>query len=143
MARSRSKTRRRRSPRTTSLINALEGYTYLSILTEGTLGTSPWGFVTGDTDLSSKMFQGNPQLGYSDAGMVVTGQNEISLGDLATAPQLAVAQIGQNAKDNFVPMAIQTAFTNIGFTLFKKGLRRPISRVNSQIMKPLGLGVRL
>jgi len=140
MARSRSKTRRRRSPRTTSLINALEGYTYLSILTEGTLGTSPWGFITGDTDLQQKsMFNINT---YS-TDMVISGEESISLGDLATAPQLAVAQIGANAKSNFVPMAIQTAFTNIGFSLFKKGLRRPIARVNSQIMKPLGLGVRL
>jgi len=108
------------------------------------MGTSPWGFVTGDKDLSSKPYVGNAQLGYADAGgMIVSGQGEISLRDLASEPSLAVATISANAQANFIPMAIQTAFTNVGFSLFKKGLRKPIARVNSQIFRPLGLGVRL
>lgn len=144
MARRGTKKRRRRTPKTTSLINCLEGYTYLSIITEGTMGTSPYGFVTGDKNLTETPYKGNAQIGYADAGgMIVRGDDEISLKDLASEPSLAITKISSNAQTNLIPMIVQTAFTNVGFTLFKKGLRKPIARVNSQIFRPLGLGVRL
>tara|TARA_R110000751_G_scaffold62159_1_gene128450 strand:- start:67 stop:435 length:369 start_codon:yes stop_codon:yes gene_type:complete len=121
----------------------LEGYTYLSILTEGTMGTSPYGFITGDKDLSSTMTTTYTGLDRGTESLVISGAEQISLKDLASEPSLAIAQISANAQTNFIPMAIQTAFTNVGFSLFKKGLRKPIARVNSQIFRPLGLGVRL
>jgi hypothetical protein len=45
--------------------------------------------------------------------------------------------------NNWQGMIVQSAGINIGFRLGKKLLRRPISSVNRNIFKQLGLGVRL
>ena len=123
------------------MINALESYVYASIITENTLGTSPWGFITGATDIGYResFDQG---LGVGSTSLV--GTNEISLGDMISNPGLALGQAAQNFQGALVPMAIQSALTSITFRLGKRLLRRPLANVNRNLVKPmLGAGVRL
>ena len=53
MARRRKSSPRRRS-RTTSLLNVAESYAYANVLTQGLMGTSPVGLITGPTDIGFK-----------------------------------------------------------------------------------------
>jgi len=142
----RRKTTKRRRSRGFSLINALEAYTYASILSEGVAGTSPWGMLTGDTDIGTASVASDPGVGgygvtYS---MQTVGAKEISLGDIVTNPGLALAEMGNNLQSNLVPMAVASLVTGVGFRFGKRLLRRPIGNINRNIMKPLlGAGIRL
>ena len=144
MAPRKKKTRRR--SRGFSLINALEAYTYASILSEGVAGTSPWGMLTGDTDIGTASVASDPGVGgygitYS---MQTVGAKEISLGDIVSNPGLALAQMGNNLQSNLVPMAVASLVTGVGFRFGKRLLRRPIGNINRNIMKPLlGAGIKL
>ena len=139
MARRRAKKSRRRSPKTISLYNMAVGYGNLAILTEGTMGTSPYGVITGSTDLGYKS--------VADAGLGVTtmtlsGAGVISLGDILNEPSLAMNTIMQNARSNAVPMAIGAITFNAGAKIFRKTMAKPFREAN-KLIKPLGLGVRL
>lgn len=126
------------------MINALEAYVYATILTEGVAGTSPWGFITGATDLktSTAISAGRPFTGEST--MTVSGAGEISLGDMLQSPDLALSQMSANFQSNLLPMSIAAFTTSISFRIGKKLLRRPISNINRNIMKPvLGAGIKL
>jgi len=131
---------RRRSPKTTSLYDLGVAYGNLTILTEGTLGTSPWGVVTGATDLSSRT---SGAMGGRDTSMIISGGSSLSLGDLLTEPGLAFSQIQQNISDNWLPMGIAAVTFNAGARIFKRTMRQPINTVNRVIFKPLRLGVRI
>ena len=139
MARRRKSSPRRRS-RTTSLLNVAESYAYANVLSQGLMGTSPVGFVTGATDLGIKT-------GYSSAGVgMVTmevGGGQISLGDIVSAPDQAFGIVQNNFMNNYQTMAVQSLGIGIGFRLGKRLLRRPISNVNRNIFKPLGAGFKL
>ena len=133
MAPRRRKRKTRRS-RSFSLINALEAYTYASILSEGVAGTSPWGMITGATDIG--------QTSVYDSGLGVTsytavGTGEISLGDIVSQPGQALGVMSQNLQNNLVPMAVASLVTGVGFRFGKRLLRRPISNINRNIMKPM------
>jgi len=133
--------RKRRSRRRAafSVLNALEAYVYASILTEGVAGTSPVGLLTGKTDLTSKSFVEHGVIQTS-----VTGANEISLGDIMSDPTLALSTMSSNFQSNLLPMALAGFTTSISFRVGKRLLRRPISNINRNIMKPaLGAGIRL
>jgi len=137
----RKKTTRRRSRRSFSIINALESLTYAEILSRGITGTGVFGFFTGATDLTEK-----PMFNISDysTSMVVSGTDEISLGDLISNPSLAVGEMAGNLSSNIVPMAIGAATTAITFNVGKRLLRRPINNINRNLMKPLlGAGIKL
>ena len=144
MAPRKKKTRRR--SRGFSLINALEAYTYASILSEGVAGTSPWGMLTGATDIGTASVASDPGVGgygmtYS---MQTVGAKEISLGDIVSNPGLALAEMGNNLQSNLVPMAVASLVTGVGFRFGKRLLRRPIGNINRNIMKPLlGAGIKL
>jgi hypothetical protein len=144
MARKKKRSRRRK---TFSMLNALEAYVYATILTEGVAGTSPWGFVTGAADLgwsrssatgdASALSRGTQQL-------AMTGAGEISIGDLMKEPSMALDTMASNFQSNLAPMAIAAFGTSITFRIGKKLLRRPISNINRNIIKPaLGAGIRL
>tara|TARA_Y100000310_G_scaffold162857_1_gene162818 strand:+ start:262 stop:597 length:336 start_codon:yes stop_codon:yes gene_type:complete len=111
----------------------------MTILTEGALGTSPWGLVTGATDLKTTTTAG----GVGRGDMVISGQGALSLGDIVTEPGLAFSQIQQNISDNWLPMGIAAITFNAGARLFKRTMRQPINTVNRVIFKPLRLGVRI
>ena len=145
----RKKAKRRRSRRSFSILNALEALAYATILTEGVAGTSPWGFITGKADLKGQ-FEGQflamtSGIGAgSENGSEVTGAEAISLGDLATNPGTALTAMGMNFQNNILPMAIAGFTTAIGFKVGKRLLRKPISSVNRNIIRPaLGVGIRL
>ena len=142
MAPRRRKTKRRRS-RAVSLINALEAYTYASILSEGVAGTSPWGMITGDTDIASlEVSTGTGSYGAMTTQLV--GAKEISLGDIVSNPGLAFGEMTKNLQSNLVPMAVASLVTGISFRFGKRLLRSPISNINRNIMKPLlGAGIKL
>ena len=144
MAPRKKKTRRR--SRGFSLINALEAYTYASILSEGVAGTSPWGMLTGDTDIGTASVASDPGVGgYGiTTSMQTVGAKEISLGDIVSNPGLALAEMGNNLQSNLVPMAVASLVTGVGFRFGKRLLRRPIANINRNIMKPLlGAGIKL
>ena len=140
MPRKKRKTRRSRS---FSVLNALEAYVYATILTEGVAGTSPVGFLTGDTDLQQKM----TSVGIGsrpEQTLQISGAGEISLGDLISEPSLAISQMAGNFQSNLAPMAIAAFGTSVTFRIGKRLLRKPINNINRNIMKPaLGAGIRL
>lgn len=139
MAPRRRKTKRRRS-RSFSLINALEAYTYASILSEGVAGTSPWGMITGATDLGYTTTDVGVGMGIN----AVSGAQEISLGDIVSNPGTALSEMSKNLQSNLVPMAVASLVTGVGFRFGKRLLRRPIGNINRNIMKPLlGAGIKL
>lgn len=148
MARRKKRSRRRKS---FSILNALEALAYATILTEGVAGTSPWGFITGKADLKGQfegqflaMTSGVGAGSDNGNGIELSGEGEISLGDLATNPGTALTAMGMNFQNNLLPMAIAGFTTHIGFKVGKRLLRKPISSVNRNIIKPaLGAGVRL
>jgi|TARA_B100002052_G_scaffold251518_1_gene239641 hypothetical protein len=142
MAPRRRKTKRRRS-RAVSLINALEAYTYASILSQGVAGTSPWGMLTGDTDIGTTTVS-TGMGAYSQSIQQVVGAKEISLGDIVSNPGLALSAMGENLQANLIPMAVSSLVTGVSFRFGKRLLRRPISNINRNIMKPLlGAGIKL
>ena len=140
MAARRRKKRTRRT-RSWSLLNALEAYTYGAIITENLAGTSPWGLLTGATDLSYG------SLNVGAGAMTATGWSggdEISLGDILTEPGQALSVMSNNFRSNIVPMAVQGTLVGISFRIGKRLLRRQISSVNRNIVKPmLGAGIRI
>ena len=142
MAPRRRKAKRRRS-RSFSLLNALEAYTYGAILSEGIAGTSPWGLLTGATDLGYTTTS-TGMGAYSQTIQTQTGAGEISLGDIITEPGQALSVMASNFQSNVIPMAVQGVAVGIGFRFGKRLLRRQISSVNRNLVKPmLGAGIRL
>ena len=139
MARRRAKKSRRRSPKTISLYNMAVGYGNLAILTEGTMGTSPYGVITGSTALGYKSVA---DAGLGVTSMTLSGAGVISLGDILNEPSLAMNTIMQNARSNAVPMAIGAITFNAGAKIFRKTMAKPFREAN-KLIKPLGLGVRL
>ena len=142
MVRRKAKPKRRRS-RAISALNLLESYTYASILSEGLAGTSPIGMVTGDTDLSSRQQLTSYSGGQFNYSTVVSGAGEISLGDIISQPGLAVATLQSNFMNNYQTMAVQAFGTRLAFKFGKRLLRQPIANINRNIMKPLGVGIKL
>ena len=136
----RKKSKRRRSPKTISLYSMAVGYGNLAILTEGTLGTSPYGALTGAADLGYRSNIVDVGLGATSTSMV--GQAQISLGDILQEPSMAMTQIMANAQANAVPMAIGAITFNTGAKIFRKVMAKPFREAN-KLIKPLGLGVRL
>jgi len=136
MARRRTKTKRRSGPKAMSVINAMEAYAYANLLSQGLAGTSPYNFLTGSPDIGYSTVSGSTE-------MTLIGAEQISLSELVTSPDLAFGAMQTNFANNYQAMAIQAATIGISFRLGKKLLRRPISSVNRNIMKPLGIGIKL
>ena len=124
-----------------SLLNALESYTYASILSQGVAGTTPYGMLTGEGDLASESYY-DAGLGVSSMG--ITGTDEISLADIVQNPSLALSQMGKNLQSNIVPMAVSSLLTGVTFRFGRRLLRRPIANINRNLVKPaLGAGIRI
>ena len=112
-----------------------------AILSEGIAGTSPWGLLTGATDLS----YGAIDVGAGQAtGMGWSGAGAISLGDIISEPAQALTVMSNNFQSNVIPMAMKGVAVGIGFRFGKRLLRRQLSSVNRNLVKPmLGAGIRL
>ena len=130
----RRKAKRRRGPKQFSVINAIEAYAYANLLTEGLAGTSPVGFITGTSDIS---------VTGSGTSLLITGADQLNLSEMITHPGAAFTGMQTNFMANYQNMAVQAIGIGVGFKVAKKLLRRPISNVNRNIMKPLGIGIKL
>ena len=130
----RKKSKRRRGPKMFSVISAIESYAYANLLTEGLAGNSPVGFITGGSDIS---------YGSSNGAITVSGASQLSLQEIITHPTTAFTGMQANFMANYQTMAVQAIGIGVGFKVARKLLRRPISNVNRNIMKPLGIGIKL
>jgi len=148
MARKKKRSRRRAS---FSVLNALEAYVYASILTEGVAGTSPIGLITGEKDITQvktlttlKQTTDSVGGGNESYSMVTVAADGISLSDIMAEPTLALGAMATNFQNNLLPMALAGFTTSISFRVGKRLLRKPISNINRNIIRPaLGAGVRL
>ena len=139
------KTRRRRDT-SIRLLNVLEAYTYASILSEGIMGNSPWGFVTGEQDLQQRAaLTGSASLAQDTLSWTggVESPGGISLRDLASEPGQAISEMAGMFQANMANMAIQGIMVGASFKFGKRLLRRQINNVNRNLFKPLGMGVKL
>jgi len=138
----RRKKQRRKSPKTISIYDSAVAWGNLTILTEGSLGTGPIGFLTGDFDLAaskSSVSAWETGLGTIDT---LSGADQISARDLLNQPGMAFAQIQSNVKTNAMGMAFSAIVFNAGAKVLKRTMRQPINQAN-RLIRPLGLGVRI
>ena len=144
MARSK-KSKSRRSPRSFSVLNALESLTYAQIISMGTTGGGVWEFITADGDL--KFGGGSSQTFGSivvDTPGSWSGAGQISLQDMMMQPGQAVSVMATNFQSNLVPMAAQAFGVSVGFKIGRRLLRGPINNINRNLVRPaLGRGIRL
>ena len=139
-----SKTTRRRSPRAFNVLSAVEALAQSEILLRGVTGTGVLGFVTGQQDLAQ---ESTINYTYGSSGLVsnrvmtTVGANPISLSDFLSNPSLALNVMGANARENFIPMAIASVGTTIGFRLFKRMFAKPRREANKLIRMTVGKGV--
>ena len=145
MARRKKKTRRR-SPKTIKLLNVAESLAYANILTTNVFNTDAWNFVTGKDNLalgSSATFQGVYDAALAGSYGAKTGADAITLKELISNPTVGMGVAAENATNNWQTAVIQTVGVQIGFKLGKKLMRKPISQLNRNVMKPLGLGISI
>jgi hypothetical protein len=134
----RGKTKRRRSRKKYfSIYDGLVAYGNLSILTEGSLGTSPIGWFTGTENLSSSR-----KLTMEGYQTFVTGDSVISMKDMLSEPGLAFDKIQSNIMENWTGMLVNSIVFNVGANVLKKTMRTPIRKSNTMIRK-LGMGVQI
>jgi len=129
----RRKAKRRRSPKTISLLNIAESYAYASVLTGGVLANSPVGVLG---------FDGSGAAGGAGYGMTTTN-GAMTLSSIVSDPGTSFDSMSANFMANYQAMAVSAIGIGITFKFAKKLLRKPISNVNRNLMKPLGIGVRL
>lgn len=142
MARKRKTPRRRNN--SIRVLNVLESLTYAEIISRGTTGGGLGSFIFGETDLGMVEQKSYNQLTGNTSMMVATGTDQISLGDIITEPGQAVSIMASNFQGNLLPMAVAGFTTSVGFNVGKRLLRKPISNINRNIMKPLfGSGIRM
>ena len=67
----------------------------------------------------------------------------LSLQSIISDPGSSFDTMQANFTANYQAMAVQAIGIGITFKFAKKLLRKPISNVNRNLMKPLGIGVRL
>jgi hypothetical protein len=129
----RKKAKRRRSPKTISLLNIAESYAYASVLTGGVMGNSPIGVLG---------FDGSGATGGAGYGMVTTN-GSMTLQSIISDPGSSFDSMSSMFMANYQAMAVSAIGIGITFKFAKKLLRKPIANVNRNLIKPLGIGVRL
>ena len=129
----RKKAKRRRSPKTISLLNIAESYAYASVLTGGVMGNSPIGVLG---------FDGSA--GGAGYGMTTTnGGTALTLQSIVSDPGSSFDSMSSNFMSSYQAMAVSAIGVGITFKFAKKLLRKPIANVNRNLLKPIGIGVRL
>ena len=123
------------------MIDALQAYSFASILSMGATGSGPIEIVNGKYDLGTKTTY-DVGLG-GGSGLQVVGASNISLADGVNQPTLAFETIQSNVRQNWQAMFIAGATAKVGFTLFKRLFRTQINMTNSKLIRPLGLGIKL
>jgi phosphosulfolactate phosphohydrolase-like enzyme len=129
----RKKAKRRRSPKTISLLNIAESYAYASVLTGGVMANSPVGVLG---------FDGSGAAGGAGYGMTTTN-GAMTLQSIVSDPGSSFDSMSANFMANYQAMAVSAIGIGITFKFAKKLLRKPIANVNRNLLKPIGIGVRL
>ena len=129
----RKKATRRRSPKTISLLNIAESYAYASVLTGGVMANSPVGVLG---------FDGSGAAGGAGYGMTTTN-GAMTLSSIVSDPGSSFDSMSANFMANYQAMAVSAIGIGITFKFAKKLLRKPIANVNRNLLKPIGIGVRL
>lgn len=126
MARKTRAAPRRRTPKAIGILNTAEGLYQANILTKLAFNLNPLQFALGDA-----------VPGYGSGGGT-------SLTELIKDPSRFEQVAARVANPELVVKAgIMSAVGNAGFRLGRRFLRRPISQINTKIMNPLALGVKL
>tara|TARA_Y100000401_G_scaffold66335_1_gene52958 strand:+ start:78 stop:458 length:381 start_codon:yes stop_codon:yes gene_type:complete len=126
MAMKRKAAPRRRTPKAIGILNTAEGIFQANILTKLAFNLNPLQFALGDA-----------VPGYASGGGT-------SLTELIKDPSRFEQVAARVANPELVVKAgIMSAVGNAGFRLGRRFLRRPISQINTKIMNPLALGVKL
>tara|TARA_Y100000401_G_scaffold94084_1_gene80523 strand:+ start:362 stop:742 length:381 start_codon:yes stop_codon:yes gene_type:complete len=126
MAMKRKAAPRRRTPKAIGILNTAEGLFQANILTKLAFNLNPLQFALGDA-----------VPGYASGGGT-------SLTELIKDPSRFEQVAARVANPELVVKAgIMSAVGNAGFRLGRRFLRRPISQINTKIMNPLALGVKL
>ena len=126
MAMKRKAAPRRRTPKSIGILNTAEGLYQANILTRLAFNLNPLQFALGDA-----------VPGYGSA-------NGTSLTELIKDPSRFDHVAARVSNPELVVKAgIMSAVGNAGFRLGRRFLRRPISQINTKIMNPLALGVKL
>ena len=126
MAMKRKAAPRRRTPKTIGILNTAEGFYQATILTRLAFNLNPLQFALGDA-----------VPGYGSP-------NGTSLTELIKDPTRFDQVAARVSNPELVVKAgIMSAVGNAGFRLGRRFLRRPISQINTKIMNPLALGVKL
>jgi len=71
------------------------------------------------------------------------GTGSMTLTSIVSDPGSSFDTMSANFMANYQAMAVSAIGIGITFKFAKKLLRKPISNVNRNLMKPLGIGVRL
>ena len=117
---------RRRRDNSIKILNIAEGLFQANVITKLAFNLNPIQFVLGD----AVMGYGSP--------------NGTSLTELVKDPSRFDQVTARVTNPEMVVKAgIKSAVGNAGFRLARRFLRKPISSVNTQLMKPLALGVKL
>jgi hypothetical protein len=126
MAMKRKAAPRRRTPKSIGILNTAEGLYQANILTKLAFNLNPLQFALGDA-----------VPGYGSP-------NGTSLTELIKDPSRFDQVAARVSNPELVVKAgIMSAVGNAGFRLGRRFLRRPISQINTKIMNPLALGVKL
>ena len=126
MAMKRKAAPRRRTPKSIGILNTAEGLYQANILTRLAFNLNPLQFALGDA-----------VPGYG-------APNGTSLTELIKDPSRFDQVAARVSNPELVVKAgIMSAVGNAGFRLGRRFLRRPISQINTKIMNPLALGVKL
>jgi len=129
----RKKAKRRRSPKTISLLNIAESYAYANVLTGGVMGNSPVGVLG---------FDGSGAAGGAGYGMTTTN-GAMTLTSIVSDPGSSFDTMSANFMANYQAMAVSAIGIGITFKFAKKLLRKPIANVNRNLLAPIGIGVKL
>ena len=122
----RTKRKAPRRRRSFSLVNAAFAYGYANIITQGLFETNPLSFVVGDAGLG-----------------IQTGSGRYSISELVQNPAL-LGNVADNAMGNLAEMAVKGIALGVSERVFKSVMRKPIGRINNQIMRPLlGAGIKM
>lgn len=128
------------------LLNVAESIAYANIITSNIFNTDVYDFAVGKDNLklgSGATFQGVYNAALSEPYSAQTGADRITLRELISNPTVGMGVAAANWTNNWDTLAVQTLGVSIGFKFGKKLLRRPISNINRNIFKPLGVGIKL
>lgn len=126
MKRGRKAAPRRRGPKPIGILNTAEGLFQASIITKLAFNLNPLQFALGDA-----------VPGYGSAGG--TSMTEL-IKDPSRFEQVAARVTNPEL---VVKAGITSALGNVAFRMGRRFLKRPISQVNSKVLGPLALGVKL